>query len=124
MTDGSGENEKIVRFASEVDQAGFTMIENVLLVDGTLSMGAKIVLLLLKHYTWQGDEAWPGQERLAWQAGCTQPTLRKHLAELKDRGLVEQKRRGLGKTNLYRLVNPAVLNERKLRSEARGSFGE
>jgi DNA-binding transcriptional ArsR family regulator len=121
---GSRDDEKIVRFESEVEQAGFTIIENVLLIDGTLSMGAKIVLLLLKHYAWQGDVAWPGQERLAWQAGCTQPTLRKHMAELADRGLVVQKRQGQGRTNLYRLVSPAILNERNLRSGAVDSFGE
>lgn len=102
----SDDNEKIVRFASGVEQAGFTMIENALLVDGTLSLGAKVVWLLLKHYAWEDNEAFPGQARLAWQAGCTEPSLRKHIAELKARGLVQQKRRGLGRTNLYTLFRP------------------
>lgn len=117
--------EKTVRFSSEIDQAGYTIVENVLLTDGTLSPGALRTYLLLAHYAREGDECWPGQRRLALQCGCREATLRRYIGELVERGLVTVGRiNAMHSTNRYRLRTGAdLLTDEKRRSTPTESVG-
>jgi hypothetical protein len=69
--------------------------------DPRLSLGAKALYALLKSYAWQDSTTHPGVKRMCRDAGCSDRTLKKFMDELVDAGLIEVKRRGQGKTNLY-----------------------
>ncbi len=64
-------------------------------------MAAKCLYAILLAFAWQEDECFPGQERLAEAAGCTDRTVRKYLEELKEFGMVSWVQRGLNQTNIY-----------------------
>ncbi|SFF97487.1 Helix-turn-helix domain-containing protein [Desulfotomaculum arcticum] len=80
---------------------GFTSIPNKVLFSPGLSMPAKCLYAILLGFAWQEDECFPGQERLAQAAGCTDRTVRKYLDELKQCGLLSWVQRGLNQTNIY-----------------------
>ena len=86
---------------NEALRKGFTMIPNYILRDPTISAGAKLTYTLLLSYAWQEGSCFPGQKRLAGNLGVKERMVRYHLTKLKKRGLIEVKRRGLGKTNVY-----------------------
>lgn len=73
-----------------------------------LSAGAKVAWGLLASYAWDDAECWPGQELVAAEVPCDPKTLRGYITELREIGLVEVRRRGLGMTNVYRLHEPDV----------------
>jgi biotin operon repressor len=71
---------------------GFTSIPNIVLTS-SLSFGAKTIYSLLLMFAWQEKETFPGQARLAQDAGCTERTVRTYLNELKKVGLITWKQR-------------------------------
>lgn len=98
--------DKSVVFDGSVEQAGFTAVPNVVLVDNTLSCQARLCYAMLRHYAWQDEDCWPGQVMLATLMGCSERSLRAYIAELVLTGWVRVERRGLGRTNRYILTSP------------------
>src|SRR5262245_49706761 len=86
-----------------VARGGFTQIPNFILKDPTLSVGAKVAYAMFLSYAWHNDSCFPGQERLAADMGISRPRVTQLIAELKTAGLITIQRRGLGKTNLYKI---------------------
>ncbi len=121
-SNGAARPEKTVRFASGVMQAGFTMVPNLLLLDGTFSPLAVRLYGLLAHYAWRDEREFPGQPLLIAQSGSSERSVRNALRELESRGLLETKRRGLGKTNVYVLKDPKA-DEFAVSPEDPGSSG-
>ena len=78
-------------------------IPRVLWTDHNLSDQARVAYGFLLSYAWQNDFCFPGQERLATDWGKTSRSVRSSLKELEQRGYLEIKQRGLGKTNIYKL---------------------
>lgn len=78
---------RTVRHRSEATQQGFTMLENAVLFDTSLSIGARLLYLLLKHFAWK-DEKVPGQPELARKLGASERAVRTHTRELEDKGLL------------------------------------
>lgn len=109
------DHEKSVRFANAVWQAGFTMVPNVVLLDGDMSMGARMVYAQLLHYAREKEEAWPGQARLAAQLGCSERSLRTYIGELEEAELIRSRRRGMGRTNVYSIPAPRPAKKRMSR---------
>lgn len=93
--------EKTLVILDPTLRRGFTSVPNKVLFATGLSMAAKCLYSILLAFAWQEDECFPGQERLAEAAGCTDRTVRKYLEELKDFGLVSWVQRGLNQTNIY-----------------------
>lgn len=102
------EASKHVQHASSVAQAGFTMIPNAVLLNGNLSLGARMLYGVLKSYAWQSDEVWPGQERLAAELGISVRSFRDYGRELVRAELVRVRRRGRGLTNIYVILEPSA----------------
>jgi len=96
---------KTVRWDDSVWQAGWTTIPNVIL-DLDISPVAFRVYVLFLRYAYLPDDKWPGQDEFAKQIPCSERTLREALRELETAGLLETRRRGLGKTNSYVLLAP------------------
>jgi hypothetical protein len=82
---------------------GFTQVPNFLLTKQELSVGAKLAYAMLLKYAWGDDACFPGQVTLAEDMGAAERSVRTYLKELESSGLLEIERRGLGKTNLYKL---------------------
>lgn len=89
-----------LRFESKNRQGGFTQVDNSVIRSTKLTMQAKCLYAQLLAYAW-GGSVFPGRDRLAKENNVHPNTIDKHMKELKDVGLIEVKRRGLGKTNLY-----------------------
>jgi helix-turn-helix protein len=86
-----------------VARLGFTQVPNFILKDAKLSLGAKVTYSMFLHYAWHNDSCFPGQDRLAADMGLTQGRVSQFIKELQQAGLIEITRRGLGKTNLYKI---------------------
>lgn len=84
---------------------GFTQLPRYVLQDKHLSFGARLTYAVLLSYAWQEDSCFPGQERMSKDLGTTDRSVRTFLAELKDRGYIDWKQQGLGKPNLYYILD-------------------
>lgn len=82
----------------------YTQIPNTILRLPDLSPGAKLTYVMLLSYAWQGGSCFPGQTKLAEDIGGGVKTVYRYLQELKSKGLISIKRRGLGRTNVYTLT--------------------
>jgi Helix-turn-helix domain len=97
------EIEENIRINSSdpVARHGFTQVPNFILKNPMISVGAKMTYALFLSYAWHNNLCFPGQDRMAADLGLTQPRVAQFIAELKEAGLIEIERRGLGKTNIY-----------------------
>jgi len=86
-----------------ISRGGFTQIPNFILTDDTLSLGAKVAYAMFLHYAWNKDFCFPGQDRLGEAMGMSKSRVNEFIKELERVGLVEIRRRGQGKTNIYRI---------------------
>lgn len=98
-------NEKTLVILDPTLKKGFTATPNVVLTASELSLPAKTIYSILLMFAWQNDECFPGQERLAEVANCSDRTIRKYLDELRQYGLISWVQRGLNQTNVYYLHN-------------------
>lgn len=69
-----------------------------------LSDGAKVLFLGLLSYAWYDAQCWPGEQRLANDLHISVSSVKRHLGELVNSGVVSKRRRGLTLTNCY-LIN-------------------
>lgn len=60
---------------------------------------------VILSYAWQEDSCFPGQDRMAKDLGTTDRSVRTFLAELKAHGYIDWKQRGLGKPNIYYILD-------------------
>ena len=93
----------ILEGADAATAQGFTQVPNFLLKSKKLSAGDKMAFAMLLSYAWQNDFCFPGQARLAADMGLDERTVRRHLKALEAHKLLTIRRRGLGKTNIYKL---------------------
>lgn len=93
--------EKTLIILDPALRRGFTSIPNAVLFAKGISMQAKCLYAALLAFAWQDDECFPGQERLAQELGCSLSTVKRHLAELRDAGLISWRQRGLNRPNIY-----------------------
>ncbi len=70
-----------------------------------LTRDAKLLYGFLLSYAWQQGRCFPGYTQLCVDMGASPSIVRKYMGELVAVGLLVQKRRGLGKTNLYTLCS-------------------
>jgi DNA-binding transcriptional MocR family regulator len=82
----------------------YTRVPNTVLRDPDLSPGAKLAYAMLLSYAWHEASVFPGQARLAVDMGVTERSVIRYLQELQDRAWIRIRRRGLGLTNVYVLV--------------------
>lgn len=82
---------------------GFIQLPRQILLAKNLSRDAKMLYAVLLHFAWQEDHCYPGYPRLCEDMGASENMVRKYMRELEAVGLLRQKRRGQGRTNLYTL---------------------
>jgi hypothetical protein len=90
---------------NEALKHGFTQLPRYVLKDKKLSFGARLTYAVLLSYAWQEDSCFPGQERMARDLGTVDRSVRRFLMELKERGYIDWKQQGLGKPNIYYILD-------------------
>ena len=107
MPEGTGASGRIgFAFDRDFFESGYIQIENSTTNDAGLSDSAYRTLLVIRQFAWKTGECWPGITRLAKMRGKSNVSIMTHIAELTERGYLEKKRRGQGKTNLYIIKTP------------------
>src|SRR5712691_9879743 len=86
-----------------IARGGFTQVPNFILENSALSLGAKVTYALFLHFAWNKDSVFPGQDRLGAHMGMSTSRANEYIKELEAAGLIEIRRRGQGKTNIYKL---------------------
>ena len=93
-------NEQNILIENELLRKGFTSIPNY--VFGLpISSNAKLIYMALLSYAWTNDSCYPGLATLCRDVSLTDKPVTKAIGELCGASLLEVKRRGQGKTNLY-----------------------
>ena len=82
---------------------GFIQMPKQILYARNLTRDAKVLYAVLLGYAWQELKCFPGYSRLCHDMMASENTVRKCMRELEAINLLAQKRRGLGKTNIYLL---------------------
>jgi len=90
-----------INSADPVALHGFTQVPNFILKNPDISIGAKTTYALFLSYAWHNHLCFPGQDTLAKAIGMSIGSVNGFIKELQTCGLIEIKRRGQGKTNLY-----------------------
>jgi len=87
---------------------GFTSVPNYILSNPSVSFGARLTYSLLLSYAWKVESCFPGQERLSRELGVNKRSVIRYLQDLEEKGFIKAKRRGMGQTNVYHIldVNP------------------
>ncbi len=94
---------------NEALKYGFTQLPNYVLRSAVLSFGARLAYAVLLSYAWQEGSCFPGQDRMAKDLGISRQMVNAYLGELKMAGFISWKRRGLGKTNVYYILDYSPL---------------
>lgn len=84
---------------------GFVQLPKLVLYARNLSRDAKLLYAVLLGYAWQERRCFPGYSRLCDDMQASENAVRKYMRELEATDLLRQKRRGLGKTNIYTLLD-------------------
>ena len=107
MIESAKESCKSTRLLSSIEtlKHGFTQLPRYILKDKTLSFGARLTYAVLLSYAWQEESCFPGQARMAADLGTTDRSIRNFLLELKQAGYIDWKQQGLGKTNIYYILD-------------------
>jgi hypothetical protein len=80
---------------------GFVQLPKQILYARNISHVAKLLYAVLLGYAFQEAQCFPGYRRLCEDIQASENMIRKHMRELQAVGLLSQKRRGQGKTNIY-----------------------
>lgn len=110
MPEAARERTVIIKHpALRVLDGGFTQIPTKVLRNADLSTGARLAYALLLSYAWQEDFCFPAQDKLAKDLGMTDRHIRRHLTELREKGYITWKQRGLNRPNIYYIleIDPA-----------------
>jgi predicted transcriptional regulator len=99
-------------------QYGFAQISHLVTEDTKLSDLAIRVYLALLKFAMNKNYCFPGQDKLAETLGKSRSSIFRGLNELRNRGLVSWKTRGLNKTNLYVIEPVTEVYAEKLRNLA------
>lgn len=89
--------------ADPLTQQGFTQVPNAILKAENITAGAKLSYALLLSYAMGDDQCFPGQDKLAENMSVSRQTVNGYIKELSDKGFINIKRRGQGRSNLYEI---------------------
>jgi len=100
----SSKEAKTLIIEDRVLAGGFVQLPKVVLQATSLSRDAKLLYAILLSYAWQATQCFPGYKSLCRDMGAGETTVRQYMAELKVKGLITWRRRGLNQTNVYTLL--------------------
>jgi helix-turn-helix protein len=93
-------NDPNIVIENELLRKGFTSIPNYIF-GLPISSNAKLIYMALLSYAWTNNSCYPGLATLCKDVSLSDKPVTKAIGELCEALLLEVKRRGQGKTNLY-----------------------
>ena len=93
---------------ANTSRSGFTQLSNILIDTVLLSRVEKLVLWALISFAWNNPGCFPGQDRLSLMTGYSERVVVDGLASLRAKKMIEYKRRGYGRTNYYKFLDPTI----------------
>ena len=96
-----GRQNIILRGADPITKGGFAQVPVVILQDRRINASAKLVYAMMLYYAWNKNYCFPGQLRLAKDIGKSRVSINTAIKSLETNGILEIKRMGQGKTNIY-----------------------
>jgi hypothetical protein len=93
-------NDPNIIIENELLRRGFTSIPNYIF-GLQISSNAKLIYMALLSYAWTNQSCYPGLATLCRDVSLSDKPVTKAITELCEASLLEVKRRGQGKTNLY-----------------------
>lgn len=85
----------------DADEYGYIILSKKVIFARNLSAAAKNLYAILKCYAFQKNHSFPGYETLCKDMQLKRDMVRRYMQELEQANLIEQRRRGLGLTNIY-----------------------
>ena len=89
-------------------RSGFTQLPNALLDSPLFTALEKIVIWALVSFMWNNPGCWPSRKLLSQIARVSERTLVDTFASLREKKVVNYKRRGYGQTNYYHFLDPSI----------------
>lgn len=102
-TKGQQHND-IIHIVDENLRQGFAQVPRPVLRAKRLSLKAKVVYIALLDYAWRNDSCFPGHQTLADDLDTSRDSVIRALDELRCYGLIDWKRQGLNRPNVYYLL--------------------
>ena len=99
------EKNVFLKSKSKQFSEGFTIAPNRILRNKTLTPYAKLAYTVLLSYAWEKNYCFPSQEKLAEDIGIAKRSVVKVIQELRQKKMIEVKKRGLGKPNIYYILD-------------------
>ncbi len=93
-------DEQNIVVENELLRRGFTSIPNYIF-GLPISSNAKLIYMALLSYAWTNQSCYPGLAKLCSDVSLSDKPVTKAIEELATSQLLEVKRRGQGKTNIY-----------------------
>ncbi len=93
-------DEQNIVVENELLRRGFTSIPNYIF-GMHISSNAKLIYMALLSYAWNNRSCYPGLAKLCSDVSLSDKPVTKAIEELTQAALLEVKRRGQGKTNIY-----------------------
>lgn len=94
----------VIHIVDENLRQGFAQVPRPVLRAKGLSLKAKVVYIALLDYAWKDDRCFPGHQTLADDLDTSRITIIRALDELRRYQLIDWKRQGLNKPNIYYLL--------------------
>ena len=112
-------NDPNIIIENDLMRRGFTSIPNYIF-GMQISSNAKLIYMALLSYAWTNQSCYPGLATLCRDVSLSDKTVTKAITELCEASLLEVKRRGQGKTNLYILKEfEAAESQNRRKSDSR-----
>lgn len=111
-------DEQNIVVENELLRRGFTSIPNYIF-GMPISSNAKLIYMALLSYAWTNHSCYPGLAKLCSDVSLSDKPVTKAIEELSTVGLLEVKRRGQGKTNIYIIKDFNALEPSPNSSESR-----
>lgn len=111
-------DEQNIVVENELLRRGFTSIPNYIF-GLPISSNAKLIYMALLSYAWTNHSCYPGLAKLCSDVSLSDKPVTKAIEELASSGLLEVKRRGQGKTNIYIIKDFDSLEREPKPSESR-----
>jgi hypothetical protein len=93
-------DEQNIVVENELLRRGFTSIPNYIF-GMPISSNAKLIYMALLSYAWNNRSCYPGLAKLCSDVSLSDKPVTKAIEELTQAALLEVRRRGQGKTNIY-----------------------
>ncbi|MDQ3253780.1 MAG: helix-turn-helix domain-containing protein [Acidobacteriota bacterium] len=111
-------DEQNIVVENDLLRRGFTSIPNYIF-GLPISSNAKLIYMALLSYAWTNQSCYPGLAKLCSDVSLSDKPVTKAIEELSASQLLEVKRRGQGKTNIYIIKDFTSLEREPKSSDSR-----